>query len=550
MKKIFSILFALMLVVSLGLATAAPVLADSREVSPGWTDIDQAAAGKAHTVGVKDDDTVVAVGYNGDGQCDVDDWTDITQVAAGGYHTVGVKNDDTVVAVGDNSEGQCNVGSWSNIDQVAAGDLHTVGLKSDDTVVAVGDNSEGQCNVGNWTGITRVAAGGLHTVGLRSDGTVVAVGSNGDGQCDVGGWTDITQVAAGDSHTVGLRSDGTVFAVGYNDYGQCDIEIWTDITQVAAGGAHTVGLKSNGTVVAVGNNGDGQCDVVDWADIDKVAAGRDHTVGLKSDGTIVAVGDNEYGQCGNIVTERVTDYGIVDAIVEADTEVVVNGTATVTIFKYDSNPHPEAPVLYGALASLDFVALQTVQELNIFRDVRVTNFTDETWVEIRLYYTAAQAEDFIEDTLRPYWYNGTAWEPCSPESDVETTAVTIDGHDYSGYMWAKIREAGTTPRLSDLDGTDFGGYGHPSETPGGFCFIATAAYGTDTARELDILREFRDTVLLPNGLGAKFVSLYYKTSPPLANFISQNEVLRTAVRVGLVDPIVKILTWTHDLWSP
>ena len=85
--------------------------------------------------------------------------------------------------------------------------------------------------------------------------------------------------------------------------------------------------------------------------------------------------------------------------------------------------------------------------------------------------------------------------------------------------------------------------------PFGWCFIATAAYGTDTANEIDILREFRDTVLLPNSLGAKFVSLYYRTSPPIADFISQHEALRTAVRVGFVDPIVKILTWTHDLWS-
>jgi len=82
-----------------------------------------------------------------------------------------------------------------------------------------------------------------------------------------------------------------------------------------------------------------------------------------------------------------------------------------------------------------------------------------------------------------------------------------------------------------------------------FCFIATAAYGTDTAKEIDILREFRDVVLLPNGLGAELVSLYYKTSPPIANFISQHEVLRTAVRVGFVDPIVKILNWSHALWS-
>jgi len=82
-----------------------------------------------------------------------------------------------------------------------------------------------------------------------------------------------------------------------------------------------------------------------------------------------------------------------------------------------------------------------------------------------------------------------------------------------------------------------------------WCFIATAAYDTDTAKEIDILREFRDEVLLPNSLGTKFVSFYYETSPPIADFISQHEVLRTAVRVGFIDPIVKILTWTHDLWS-
>ena len=82
---------------------------------------------------------------------------------------------------------------------------------------------------------------------------------------------------------------------------------------------------------------------------------------------------------------------------------------------------------------------------------------------------------------------------------------------------------------------------------GGGCFIATAAYGTDTANEIDILREFRDAVLLPNSLGAKLVSLYYETSPPMADFISQHEVLRTAVRVAFVDPIVKILNWSHDL---
>jgi hypothetical protein len=117
-------------------------------------------------------------------------------------------------------------------------------------------------------------------------------------------------------------------------------------------------------------------------------------------------------------------------------------------------------------------------------------------------------------------------------------------------MWARVRATGTTPSLDDLRGDEFGGYGHPGTPPRGCgCFIATAAYGTDTAKGLDILREFRDEVLLPDSLGARFVSFYYSTSPPIANFISQYEVIRTAVRVGLVDPIAKMLAWTHAFWS-
>ena len=266
-----------------------------------WSNIaiTQVAAGGYHTVGLKGDGTVVALGDNSEGQCDVGGWTDIIQVAAGTEHTVGLKSDGTVVAVGRNLRGECNVDGWTDITQIAAGPIDTVGFKSDGTVVAVGRRASGQA----WTDITDVAVGNLHMVGLKSDGTVIATGDNSAGQCNIDSWTDITQVAAGPLHTVGLKDDGTVVAVGWNYAGMCDdVVAWTDIVQVSAniGGlyrGHNVGLKSDGTVVAVGDNSEGQCDVDGWTGITQVAAGEEHTVGLKSDGTVVAVGDNEFGQC-------------------------------------------------------------------------------------------------------------------------------------------------------------------------------------------------------------------------------------------------------------
>jgi len=259
------------------------------------------AAGEYHTLGLKPDGTVVAVGDGSFGRCGVGGWTDIVHIAAGGYHSVGVKSDGTVVAVGRETAGQINVGSWTDVVQVAAGEYHTVGLKSDGTVVAVGSNGQGQGEVGSWTDLIQIAAGKSHTLGLKSDGSVVTAGDNSYLQRNLSWTTGIDQVAAGWYHTLGLRTDGTVAAIGHNDFHQCDVYSWTDIIQIAGGGYHTVGLKSDGTVVAVGRSSAEQLDVGDWTDIVQVVAGGFHTVGLKSDGTVVATGCTggfgDYGQC-------------------------------------------------------------------------------------------------------------------------------------------------------------------------------------------------------------------------------------------------------------
>jgi hypothetical protein len=80
------------------------------------------------------------------------------------------------------------------------------------------------------------------------------------------------------------------------------------------------------------------------------------------------------------------------------------------------------------------------------------------------------------------------------------------------------------------------------------CFIATAAYGTPTAEQIDVLQEFRDVVLLKSTVGSKFVALYYRLSPPVADFIARSNLLRTLVRELLVDPVVWAVDATGDMW--
>jgi len=69
------------------------------------------------------------------------------------------------------------------------------------------------------------------------------------------------------------------------------------------------------------------------------------------------------------------------------------------------------------------------------------------------------------------------------------------------------------------------------------CFIATAAYGTPMAEEIQILREFRDEYLLTSPVGQTLVDFYYRVSPPIAEFITEHPTLKPIVRAGLVPAV-------------
>jgi hypothetical protein len=72
------------------------------------------------------------------------------------------------------------------------------------------------------------------------------------------------------------------------------------------------------------------------------------------------------------------------------------------------------------------------------------------------------------------------------------------------------------------------------------CFIATAAYGSPMAPEVETLRNFRDTVLLAHPFGEVLVQWYYKTSPRWARWIEPRQRARRLVRV-LLAPILFLI---------
>ena len=65
----------------------------------GWNNIQHVAMGESHTVGLREDGTVVAVGQNYAGQCDVENWKDVESIAVGRTCTLGVtKNGKLLIA--------------------------------------------------------------------------------------------------------------------------------------------------------------------------------------------------------------------------------------------------------------------------------------------------------------------------------------------------------------------------------------------------------------------------------------------------------------------
>jgi hypothetical protein len=81
----------------------------------------------------------------------------------------------------------------------------------------------------------------------------------------------------------------------------------------------------------------------------------------------------------------------------------------------------------------------------------------------------------------------------------------------------------------------------------GGCFIATACFESPRSPEVELLRNFRDEVLLKSLAGKIFVKIYYMLSPPVARFISRHFYLKKIVRACIITPIVAFIS---SLWKP
>jgi len=80
---------------------------------------------------------------------------------------------------------------------------------------------------------------------------------------------------------------------------------------------------------------------------------------------------------------------------------------------------------------------------------------------------------------------------------------------------------------------------------GGGCLIATAAFGSEMAPQVQFLREIRDNTVLQTESGTNFMAgfnhFYYSFSPAIADYERENPAFKEAVKITLT-PLLTSLT--------
>jgi alpha-tubulin suppressor-like RCC1 family protein len=227
------------------------------------------AAGFAHSLFVTKDKTLWAVGWNqhgqlGNGQSFLTSFfstnvpisvaSNVVAVSAGLAHSLFIKADGTLWAMGNGGNGEIGNGTYNdaplpvcvatNVVAIGAGDIFSMLITADDRLSMMGWNGDGQLGNGTTTGfgfdtntpsimasnVVAIAAGYQHSLRLSGNGVLSGAGFNGYGQLGNGTTSDtnrpvniatnVVGMAAGYWHTLFVKGDGRLWATGNNSYGQ------------------------------------------------------------------------------------------------------------------------------------------------------------------------------------------------------------------------------------------------------------------------------------------------------------------------------------------
>ena len=176
-----------------------------------------------------------------------------------------------------------------------------------------------------------------------------------------------------------------------------------------------------------------------------------------------------------------------------------------------------------------------MQFLGVYKSLSIDSVSAFTKpIKVKLSYLDADSNGVVdgtdnvsEFTLRLYYYSESEarWYPLADQM-IDRYNNMVIGNVYQPVV---IGIAGQRTDIQIITGSS----GPKMNRDWAFCAVATAAYGSPLAKDINILRNFRDIKLLTNPKTINWVRLYYKYSPPAADVIRNYPLLRWYTRQTL-----------------
>jgi hypothetical protein len=405
---------------------------------------------------------------------------------------------------------------------------------------------------------TFVALGGGGTILTSPDGVTWTRGSSGTGY-DLNGvaYGGDTFVAAGDRGAVLTSSDGGRWTVRDSGTGQA-------LKKVAYGGGTFVAVGENGTIlaspdgaawtmrnsgtrwnlkgiaygkrtfVAVGDTLLTSTDGIVWTER---TAGRSHRLfGVAyGNGVFAAVADN-----GAILTSSDgSHWTIRDSGTHLNLLTIAHGkekflAAGEKGILLQSEPL-SSPQISVSSTSLDFGSVDVGD--SSFTNLTISNVGSDNLIIGQITLSGADTLDF--DTRNDNC-TGATLAP-SQNCTVQIVFSPRNTGSRSATLSISSNDPDTPTQTVSLSGTGTdGGIFIGSDSTETFCFFSASTKGTGLEDYLDVLRKFRDVILLRSHPGKRLVDFYYRHSPAMARAIERHDFLREAVGIALVPSLAAI----------